>query len=182
MGALIFSINVTIDGCCDHHEVIADDDLHCYAAELLDAADAVLLGRVTYQLFEKSWPAVAREKNGTPAEIGFACRLDDKRKYVVSNTLGEVQWKNAVILKEELSQEVARLKKEHWRKLVVFGSPGLAAALSRLGLIDEYQLLIQPMLAGHGPKLFQDIRKADLKFTETRRFESGVVMLRYLRE
>lgn len=182
MGALIFSINVTIDGCCDHTEVIADDGLHRYAAVLLDAADAVLLGRTTYQLFEKSWPSVAREGSGTPAEVDFARRLDDKRKYVASRTLDKVQWRNAVLLEGELSDEVARLKREHRRKLVVFGSPGLATALSRLGLIDEYQLLIQPMLAGHGPKLFQDIRKADLKFAETRRFKSGVVMLRYMRE
>ncbi len=180
MRRVILSINVTLDGCCDHTEVIADDELHRYATDLLDDSDGVLFGRVTYELFESYWPSVASSASGTKAEVDFARKLNYKRKYVVSRTLDKIQWKNSFLIKGDLAHEVSKLKQEDGNDIVVLGSPGLASALARLGLIDEYQLLVQPILAGRGPTLFQGIsERLNLKLVETRSFSSGVVMLRY---
>lgn len=180
MRRLILSINVTLDGCCDHTEVIADDELHRYATELLDGSDGVLFGRVTYELFESYWPSVVSGASGTKTEVDFARKLNNKRKYVVSTTLDEAQWENTFLVKGDLAQGVSKLKHEDGNNLVVFGSPGLASALARLGLIDEYQLLVQPILAGRGPTMFQGIsERLNLELADTRSFASGVVLLRY---
>ncbi len=180
MARVILSINVTLDGCFDHTEVIADDELHRYATDLLDDSDGVLFGRVTYELFERYWPAVSRTGSGAAAEVAFARTLNNKRKYVVSRTLDRVQWENSFLIKGDLAREVANLKDETSSDLVVFGSPGLASALARLFLIDEYQFLVQPILAGRGPTLFQGLGgRLHLKLVGTRRFNSGVVLHRY---
>ena len=180
MKRLILSINVTLDGCCHHTEVIADDELHRYATNLLEDADDVLFGRVTYKLFESYWPSVASSGSGTNTEVDFARKLDSKRKYVVSSTLGKLEWRNSFLIKGDLAYEVTKLKHDNGKALVMFGSPGLAAALARLGLIDEYHFLVQPIIAGRGPTLFQGIgQRLDLKMIGTKSFISGVTMLRY---
>ena len=180
MKRLILSINVTLDGCCDHTEVIADDELHRYAANLIEDSDGVLFGRVTYQLFEIYWPSVASSGSGTSTEVDFARKLDSKRKYVVSSTLGKLEWRNSSLIKGELAYEVTKLKQGNGKALVMFGSPGLASALARLGLIDEYHFLVQPIIAGRGPTLFQGTgQRFDLKMIGTQSFGSGVALLCY---
>jgi dihydrofolate reductase len=178
MPNLIHSITVTADGCCDHTEVIADDDLHHYAANLLNDGDSLLFGRITYQLFESYWPSMAKKGSSAQIAVDFARALDTKPKYVVSSKLEKVQWKNTFLLKGDLAQEISMLKQQDGKNLLMFGSPGLAAALVELGQIDEYHLLVQPILAGRGPRLFQSIGRLDLNLAETRRFASGVVLLR----
>jgi len=177
---LILSINVTLDGCCHHTEVIAGDELHRYAANLIEDSDGVLFGRVTYKLFESYWPSVASSGSGTKTEVDFARKLNSKSKYVVSSTLGKLEWRNSFLIKGELAYEVTKLKHEKGKPLVMFGSPGLASALARLGLIDEYHFLVQPIIAGRGPTLFQGIgQRLNLKMIGTQSFGSGVTMLRY---
>lgn len=180
MGNLTLSINVTLDGCCDHTEVMADEELHHYAINLVEKSDGLLFGRVTYELFERYWPSVAAAGTGTKAEIDLARKLNDKRKYVVSNTLGKVAWENSFLIKGDLADEIPKLKQGDGNDLVLFGSPGLASSLALLGLIDEFQFLVQPMVAGRGPRLFQGIgRKLDLTLLWTGSFRSGVVLLCY---
>jgi dihydrofolate reductase len=179
VGRLILEMNVTLDGCCDHREVVADEELHRYATALMDATDGVLFGRVTYELMESAWPEVARKGEGPKSVVEFARKLDAKRKYVVSSTRGSFDWSNTFLVKGELAQAVAKLKEGHPRGLLL-GGPRLAASLERLGLIDEYCILIQPILAGHGPTLFQGLeRPARLKLIDLTRFASGVMALRY---
>jgi dihydrofolate reductase len=177
MGHVTLQMNVTLDGCCDHTQVIADEELHSYATELLDQADAALFGRLTYQLMEGAWPAVASSGAGPEAIVDFARKLDRKPKYVVSRTLAQLSWQNAFLLRGP--EDVARLKAEG-KRLLVTGGPGLGSTLAALGLVDEYHLLIQPIVAGHGPRLLEGIHsRLDLKLAGTRTFGSGVVLLRY---
>jgi dihydrofolate reductase len=181
MGRLIFSINVTLDGCCDHTQGIADDDLHRYWMDLLNDSDGALWGRVTYQLMESDMPSIARNGTGPKSMVDFARMLDNKPKYVVSSTLDKVQWNNSFLIKGPLADEVSKLKLEG-KNLVLSASRTLASELARLGLIDEYRLLVHPIVAGRGPRLFEGITdRLDLKLADSRRFSSGVVMLRYTR-
>jgi len=181
MSRVIFAINVTLDGCCDHTEVIADDELHKFYADLLARSDGVLFGRVTYELLESYWPSVARDASGSQAEVDFARTITKRPKYVFSHTLNQVKWTNSFLMKGQLSDELSKLKKKHRKDLVVLASPGFAATLTRLGLIDEYQLLIQPIMAGHGPTLFRDIGGSrNLKLVASKKFSSGVVLLKYV--
>lgn len=177
MGHLIVQMNVTLDGCCDHTQVIADEEHHQYATDLLDSADAALFGRLTYELMEGAWPAIAASGDGPEAIVDFARKLDRKPKYVVSRTLQQLSWQNSCLLRAP--EEVARLKAEEM-SLLVTGGPGLGSALAALGLVDEYHLLIQPIVAGRGPRLLEGIHsRLNLKLAEAKTFGSGVVALRY---
>ncbi|HYF80250.1 MAG TPA: dihydrofolate reductase family protein [Symbiobacteriaceae bacterium] len=179
MGLLMLQANVTLDGCCDHTQAIADEELHQYATDLMDRADGLLFGRVTYQLMERFWPEVARTGEGPQAIVDFARKLQHKPKYVVSRTLDQVSWENAFLLQGSVGESVSRLKEEG-KTLLVTGGPGLGATLAQLGLVDEYHFLVQPIVAGRGPQLLGGIRdRLDLKLAETRTLESGVVLLRY---
>jgi dihydrofolate reductase len=179
MGRLILEMNVTLDGCCDHTQVIADEELHQYATDLLDQSDALLFGRLTYQLMESSWPAVASSGTGPQAIVDFARKIDRKPKYVVSRTLDQVTWQNSFLLKGPVAEEVAALK-EAGMTVLVSGGPGLGSSLAQLGLVDEYHFLVQPIVAGRGPRLLEGIdRRLDLRLAETRTLKSGVVVLRY---
>jgi dihydrofolate reductase len=177
--SLTLSIIVTLDGCCDHREVIADDELHEFATGLLDTAGGVLFGRISYQLFEAAWPEIARTGSGPAAEVAFARRLDQVPKYVASRTLQEVRWPNSFIIRD-LAGEVTRLKRADGNGLFALGSPGLGSALAQMDLVDEYQFVVQPTVAGHGPILFQGLdRRLNLRLVESRPFRSGAVLLRY---
>jgi dihydrofolate reductase len=179
MRPLRFAINVTLDGCCDHRAGIADEDLHRHVTAILAGADAIIFGRVTYQMMEAAWrpPASA----GRPEWMQpFARTIDAAKKYVVSSTLERVDW-NAELLRGDLATAVQQLKREPGNGLFVEGIK-LALALTELGLIDEYELMVHPRLAGHGPTLFAGLSKhVDLKLVGRAEFKSGAVALRYER-
>ena len=178
MQPLRYSINVTLDGCCDHRAIVPDEELHRHAAENLDQADALIFGRVTYEMMEAAWR--------TPATAGarpdwmepFARTIDAAKKYVVSSTLSRVDW-NAELVRGDLGEAVEKLKREPGRGLFV-GGVKLPLALAELGLIDEYEFVVHPRLVGHGPTLFAGLSKiVDLRLLSRLEFGSGAVALRY---
>jgi dihydrofolate reductase len=182
MRPLRYSINVTLDGCC-HHEagLPPDDDSMAYWTAQLERADALLFGRVTYEMMQAAWRKPA---TGTwPDWVGewqlpFAEAIDRAEKHVVSSTLGEVDW-NAQLLRGDLEQAVQRLKDEPGGGLWV-GGVTLPLALADLGLIDEYEFLVQPVLAGHGPTLLSGLReRIRLELVDRTEFPSGAMAVRY---
>ena len=182
MRPLRYSINVTLDGCCDHREGFADEELHRHAAENIGRADALLFGRVTYEMMEAAWrpPAQtgARPDWMQPWMEPFARTIDAAKKYVVSSTLERVDW-NAELVRGDLGEAVQQLKREPGEGLLT-GGVKLPLALAELGLIDEYEFVVQPRLAGHGPTLFAGLSKRiDLKLVSRLEFGSGAVALRY---
>ena len=183
MRPLRYSINVTLDGCCDHRAVIADEDLHRHAVENLAQADALLFGRVTYEMMEAAWRRPARTGARPdwmePWMEPFARTIDAAKKYVVSSTLDRVDW-NAELVRGDLGKAVQQLKREPGKGLFV-GGVKLPQALAELGLIDEYEFVVQPRLAGHGPTLFAGLSKpVDLKLVSRQEFGSGAVAMRYV--
>ena len=184
MGLLTFSINLTLDGCVDHQEGIADDETHAFFTRLMDEAGAMLWGRVTYEMMEGHWPAVARGDVEAPSAIReWAVKLETKPKYVVSSTRTDFPWTNTHHISGDLRTEIRKLK-DATPAGVLLGSGKLANELDRLDLIDEYQLLVHPRIAGHGPTLY------DAGLPGTRRlallaakpFRCGAVALHYRRE
>jgi len=178
MRPLRYSINVTLDGCCDHRAVLADEDLHRHAAENLAQADALLFGRVTYEMMEVAWrppaPTGARPDWMEP----FARTIDAAKKYVVSATLDRVDW-NAELVRGDLGEAVQQLKSESGEGLFV-GGVMLPLALAELGLIDEYEFVVHPRLMGHGPTLFAGLSKPiDLKLVSRLELGSGAMAMRY---
>jgi dihydrofolate reductase len=181
MRPLRYSINVTLDGCCDHRVGIADEDLHRHAAGNIAGADALLFGRVTYEMMEAAWrlsPSGARPEWMEDWMEPFARTIDAARKYVVSSTLDRVDW-NAELVRGDLRTAVERLKQEPGRGLFV-GGVTLPMALAEMGLIDEYELVVHPRVVGHGPTLFAGLSKPiDLKLVSKVEFGSGAVAMRY---
>jgi dihydrofolate reductase len=181
MRPLRFSINVTLDGCCDHRAGIADEDLHRNAAENISRADALLFGRVTYEMMQAAFrpaPSGAWPDWITPWMEPFARTIDAAKKYVVSSTLDRVDW-NAELVRGDLRTAVEQLKRQPGKGLFVGGTK-LALALTELGLIDEYEFVVHPRLTGHGPTLFAGLSKwVDLKLVSRLELGSGAVALRY---
>jgi dihydrofolate reductase len=175
-----FLINVTLDGCCDHRVGIADEDLHRNAAEYIARADALILGRVTYQMMEEAWRIATRKIEMPAWTDGFARTMDAAKKYVVSTTLDHVDW-NAELIRGDVGKAVEELKRQPGNGLAVSGTK-LGLTLTELGLIDEYELVVHPRFAGHGPYLFAGLSKlVDLKLVDTRALPSGALVLRYER-
>lgn len=155
MGLLTFSINITLDGCVDHREGIADDETHAFFTRLMDEAGAMLWGRVTYEMMESYWPAVARgDVEALPAMREWAVKLEAKPKYVVSSTRTDFPWTNSHLIAGDLRAGVQKLK-DATPAGVLLGSGTLATELDRLNLIDEYKFLVHPRIVGHGPTLYQ---------------------------
>ncbi|ATC65017.1 deaminase [Nibricoccus aquaticus] len=155
MGLLTFSLNVTLDGCVDHQEGIADDETHAFFTRLMDENGAMLWGRTTYEMMEGYWPAVARgDIDAPPATREWAVKLEAKPKYVASSTRKDFPWTNSHLLTGDLRANVQKLK-DTTPAGVLLGSVKLATALDRLDLIDEYKFLVHPRIAGHGPTLHQ---------------------------
>jgi dihydrofolate reductase len=178
MRPLRYSINVTLDGCCDHREMIPDEDLHRHAAEALAQADALLFGRVTYEMMEAAWRGPAPAGARPDWMESFARTIDGAKKYVVSSTLERVDW-NAELVRGDLGRAVEQLKQEPGDGLLT-GGVTLPLALAELGLIDEYEIVVHPRLAGHGPTLFAGLSKrVDLQLVSRREYASGAVALRY---
>ena len=170
MRSLRYSINVTLDGCCDHRAIVADEELHRHAVENLEQADALLFGRVTYEMMEAAFRP--------PGTEPFARTIHAAKKYVVSSTLDRVDW-NAELVRGDLGKAVRQLKREPGKGLAT-GGVKLPLALAELGLIDEYEFVVHPRLAGHGPTLFAGLSKhVDLKLVSRLEFGSGAVAMRY---
>ena len=181
MRPLRYAINVTLDGCCDHRVMIADEELHRHAVANLERADALLFGRVTYEMMEAAWRQPA---TGTWPDwmadwmIPFARTIDAAKKYVVSRTLERVDW-NAELVQGDLGKAVQQLKQEPGKGLFV-GGVTLPLALADLGLIDEYEFVVLPIVAGHGPTLFAGLsERLELKLVGRQEFGAGAVALRY---
>ena len=155
MGLLTFSINLTLDGCVDHQEGIADDETHAFFTRLMDEGRAMLWGRVTYEMMESAWPAIASGDGEAPLAMReWAVKLEAKPKYVVSSTRTDFPWTNSHHIAGDLRTAVQRLKDET-PDGVLLGSGTLATELDRLDLIDDYKFLVHPRIAGHGPTLYQ---------------------------
>jgi dihydrofolate reductase len=167
-----------LDGCCDHRAIAADEELHRHATRILDEADALLFGRVTYEMMESAWrpPGLMEEMPAWTAPFGRT--IDAAKKYVVSSTLDRVDW-NAELVRGDLGEAVQELKRESGKGLLV-GGVKLPLALAELGLIDEYEFVVQPTLVGHGPTLFAGLSKrVDLRLVGRLEFDSGAVAMRY---
>jgi dihydrofolate reductase len=178
MRPLRYSINVTLDGCCDHRVGIADEDIHRHAMENIAQADALLFGRVTYQMMEAAWRLATRTVVMPEWTEPFARTIDAAKKYVVSSTLDRVDW-NAELVRGDLGKAVQQLKREPGKGLFT-GGVKLPMALAELGLIDEYEFVVHPTLAGRGPTLFAGLSKrVDLKLVSRLEFRSGAVAMRY---
>jgi len=176
MRPLRYSINVTLDGCCDHRVIPPDPELHRHATEILGRADALLFGRVTYQMMEAAWRSPSAEMPDWTQP--FARTIDAAKKYVVSSTLDRVDW-NAELVRGDLGKAVEQLKREPGEGLYV-GGVQLPLALAELGLIDEYEFVVHPRLVGHGPTLFAGLsRLVDLKLVDRQELASGAVAMRY---
>ncbi|WP_077033919.1 dihydrofolate reductase family protein [Pelomonas sp. KK5] len=183
MGLLTFAINVTLDGCIDHREGVADDETHAFFTRLMDESGAMLWGRVTYEMMESYWPAVARgDAQAPPAMREWALKLEAKPKYVVSSTRKDFPWTNSHLVGGDLGAGVQKLK-DTTPAGVLLGSGKLAAELDRLDLIDEYRLLVHPRIAGHGPTLYEGGLPGTrrLELISARPLGSGAVAMHYRR-
>src|ERR1041384_704306 len=177
MRPLRYSINVTLDGCCNHRAIIPDEELHRHAAENLDRADALLFGRVTYEMMEAAFRPPAAE--ALPDWMKpFARTIDAAKKYVVSSMLSRVDW-NAELVRGDLGRAVQQLKHQPGKGLLV-GGVKLPLALAELVLMDESELVVHPGIVGHGPALFAGLSKPlDLRLVSRLEFDSGAVAIRY---
>ncbi len=178
MRPLRYSINITLDGCCDHREGSPDPESHRHAAKSIEEADALIFGRVAYEMMEEAWRPPGLLDSMPDWTAPFARAIDPKKKYVVSSTLDRVDW-NAELLRGDLGDAVRELKRQPGKGLFV-GGVTLPLALADMGLIDEYQFVVHPRLVGHGPTVFAGLsERVDLTFVDRLEFSSGVVALRY---
>ena len=178
MRPLKYSINITLDGCCDHRVGIADEDLHNNAIQNIEEADALLFGRVTYEMMETAWRYPASPGTRPEWMEAFGRKIDPARKYFVSSTLDRVDW-NAELIRGDLKSAVEKLKSQPGKGLLT-GGVTLPLALAELGLIDEYEFVVHPRVVGHGPTLFAGISKyVDLIPVSRVEFSSGAVAMRY---
>jgi dihydrofolate reductase len=182
MRKLVASINMTLDGFCDHTSAIADDELHQHYTDLLLTGGDLLYGRITYQLMESYWPTVVKNPTGNKRTDDFAMIIENIPKIVFSHTLSNVNWKNVKLAKKSLEEEVLELKQSnaHEGKDILVGSPSLIAALTKLNLFDEYQLCVHPIIAGQGLTLFKNINDSIvLKLVKTKTLGGGQIVLYY---
>jgi len=185
MRKLIFAINLTLDGCCDHTKLNADDEIHEYYAHLLRDVDVLVFGRKTYQLMVPFWPDVAKNHTGeTNAMNEFARAFDSIPIVVFSRSLDGAEGKNTRIVRANLQEEILKLKQEPGKNILV-GGVSVPSQLIELGLVDEYRFVVQPMLVGEGRRLLDDVtlpEKLQLKLADSKIFKSGSVALRYLKQ
>jgi dihydrofolate reductase len=186
MRKLIFAINITIDGCCDHTKVNGGEEIHDYFAHLIRDVDVLVYGRKTYQLMVPFWPEVARNHSGqTRAMNDFAQAFDSVNQVIVfSQSLDRAEGKNTRVLRANLREEVLKLKQQRGKAMLA-GGVTLPSRLMELGLVDEYQFVVHPVLAGEGRRLFEGMNlqeRLKLKLVESNSFKSGCVALRYLKQ
>jgi dihydrofolate reductase len=179
MRRIIAAINMTIDGFCDHTAVDPDEEIHQHYSDLLYEGGLLLYGRITYQLMESFWPSVVKNPTGNKSIDEFAVAIDKIPKIVFSRTLKNVDWGNTILKKEIIKEEILELKQQTGKNIFV-GSPGLILALTRLDLIDEYQLCIHPVVSGSGLPLFKNITdRIIFNLIKTKTFASGAVIHYY---
>ena len=178
MRKVIAAINMTVDGFCDHTAVNPDEEIHDHYTDLLRNADTILYGRITYQLME-FWRPFVENPSGEKSMDDFAISIDKIQKIVFSHTLKSVDWKSAALATQNLEEEVLELKQQSGRDVFV-GSPSLIVALTKLNLIDEYQLCVHSVIVGNGLPLFKNITdRSELKLIKTKIFNSGAIILYY---
>jgi len=178
MRPLLYHINVTLDGCCDHRVGIADKDIHRIAERNIEQSDALLFGRVTYQMMEEAWRHPVPPGTRPDWMEPFARTIDAAKKYVVSSKLDHVEW-NSELVRGDLGSAVRHLKSQPGKRILT-GGVTLPLALAELGLIDEYEFVVHPRIAGHGPTLLAGLSKhVDLKLVGREDLASGAVALRY---
>ena len=179
MRKLIAAMNMTLDGICDHTSMSADDEIHQHYSDLLSSADTLIYGRTTYQLMESYWPAVVKEPTGNKPTDDFAVLIDEIPKIVYSRTLKSVDWKNTELKNEIVKEEIIELKQKTGKNILA-GSPSMIVAFSQLGLVDEFQIGLHPVVVGSGLQLFRNINdRIDLKLANTKTFGCGAIMLYY---
>ncbi len=180
MRKLIAAFNMTLDGFCDHAALSGDDEILRHYCEILANADTILYGRITYRLMEDYWPSVVRNPTGNKAADEFAVLLDYISKIVFSRTVKEVEWKNARLAEKDIREEVLELRRQPGRDILA-GSRSIIVELMNLGLVDEYQLSVQPIVLGKGMALFQNIsHRMDLRLVKTKTFGNGTLTLYYV--
>jgi dihydrofolate reductase len=183
MRNVIFAINITLDGCCDHTKMIADEEIHEYFTHLMRDVDLLVFGPKTYQLMVPFWPDVAKSHSMTKAENDFADRFDSINKLVFSQSLQSAE-ANTRIVRTKLKDEILKLKQEPGKNILV-GGVDIPSQLIKLGLVDEYHLVVQPIVAGEGRRLLEATslqEKLQLRLVESKIFKSGCVALRYLKQ
>ncbi len=179
MAKLIAAINMTVDGFCDHTSMIADDEILQHYSELLSSAGGLIYGRITYQLMEIYWPTVVKNPTGNKPRDEFAVTIDNIPKLVFSHTLKNVEWKNVMLAKKGIKEEILELKEQSDKDILV-GSRSLIVASMNLGLIDEFQLTVHPVIAGRGLPLFSNINNSiNLKLLKTKIFSCGAITFYY---
>ena len=183
MRNVIFAINITLDGCCDHAKMIADEETHEYFTHLMRDVDLLVFGRKTYQLMVPFWPDVAKNHSETKAMNEFADAFESIDKVVFSRSLESAEGKTRIV-RTNLRDEIAKLKHEQGKNILI-GGVSIPSQLMQLGLVDEYRFVVQPIVAGDGARLLEGIslpERLQLKLLESRIFKSGCVALRYLKE
>jgi dihydrofolate reductase len=183
MRNVIFGINITLDGCCDHTTQFADEEVHEYWTDTLREAGLLVYGRKTYELMVPFWPDVAKTQSATKALNEFARVFDSINRVVFSRTLDSAEDKTTRIVRGNLRDEILKLKQEEGKSILV-GGVDIPSQLIELGLVDEYRIVIGPVIAGEGRRLFDRVnlpQKLQLKLVESRIFKSGCVALRYLK-
>ena len=183
MRNLIFAINITLDGCCDHTKQLADDETHEYFTQLLREVDLLIFGRKTYQLMVPFWPEVAKNQSMTKASNEFARAFDSINKLVFSRTLAGADDRTTRIVRANLRDEILRLKQEPGKNILV-GGVDIPSQLIELGLVDEYRFVVGPIIAGEGRRLLEGVslpERLQLKLVDSKIFKSGCVVLRYLK-
>ena len=183
MRKLIFGINTTLDGCVDHTKQVADDETHEYFTDLLREADLIVYGRKTYQLMVPFWPEVAKTQSMDKASNEFAQVFVSINKIVFSRSLESAEDKNTRIVRTNLHDEILKLKQEQGKSILV-GGVSIPSQLIELGLVDEYRVVVSPVVAGEGRRLLEGIdlqEKLQLTLVDSEIFKSGCVALRYLK-
>ncbi len=183
MRNVIYAINVTLDGCCDHTKMIADEEILEHFTLLLRDADLLVYGRKTYQLMVPYWPDIAKKHSETKAENEFADTFDSINKIVFSRSLDSAEG-NTRIVRTGLQDEILKLKQGRGKNILT-GGVSIPSQLIELGLIDEYHFVVQPIVAGEGRRLSEGLRlpeRLQLKLAESKIFKSGSVALRYLKQ
>src|ERR1700736_1502840 len=184
MRKLIYTINVTIDGCCDHTKMVPDEEVLGYGAQLVRDAGLLVYGRKTYQLMVPYWPDIAKSQSETKADIEFAQTFVSKKKIVFSRSLASAEDENTRIVRTNLRDEILKLKQEQGKNILV-GGVDVPSQLMELGLIDEYRFVVMPTIVGVGRRVMEGVslpEKLQLKLVESKPFKSGCVALRYLKQ